>query len=105
MSGSVKISEMLGGGWYISYMNYYATGEGVRSCLAIAGSPDAAEDVLKKRINDYFHSAVETSALDPEMSAGARMMLNWLPDTVMDTLQKVPPGAGYYFTELFYNLA
>lgn len=29
--------SILDAGLYLSHMNYYATGEGVRSCLAIGG--------------------------------------------------------------------
>ena len=52
--------DLLDCGLYISYMNYYATGEGVTSCVVVGDSYWYAEEVLKKRIDGYFHRAIET---------------------------------------------
>jgi hypothetical protein len=102
--GAAK-TDLLERGWYISYMNYYATGEGVTTCVAVGGSPESAEDVLRERINAYFHGGVKTEAIDRKMSEGASEALTKIPDTVIDTLRRIPPGAGYYFSELHFNLA
>lgn len=46
-------STFLTAGWYIIFMNYAATGEGSTSCLAVAGSADAAQQILKERLPEY----------------------------------------------------
>jgi hypothetical protein len=97
--------DLLDCGLYISYMNYYATGEGVTSCVAVGGSLKYVEDVLKKHIDEYFHRVVQTVPLDREMNEDARSMLARVPDEVKDSLRRMPQGAGHYFSEFYYNLA
>jgi hypothetical protein len=92
-------------GLYISYMNYFATGEGATSCVAVGGSRRHAEVVLKKRIDQYFHQGVETVPLDREMDEHARRMLARVPDDVKDSLRLMPLGAGHYFSEFYYNFS
>ena len=97
--------DLLDCGLYISYMNYFATGEGATSCVAVGSSPRHAEDVLKKRINEYFHRGVETVPLDREMNEEARSMLAHVPDDVKASLRRMPRSAGHYFSEFYYNLS
>jgi hypothetical protein len=105
MNFDATTHDLLDCGLYISYMNYYATGEGVTSCIAVGGSYSYVEDVLKKRIDGYFHRGVETVPLDREMNEDARSMLARVPDDVKDALRRMPRTAGYYFSEFYYNLA
>ena len=105
MSFDTSLTDLLDCGLYISYMNYYATGEGVTSCVAVGGSRRYAEEVLKKRIDEYFHRAVETSPLNREMNEDARHMAARIPDDVKDALRRMPRSAGYFFSEFYYNLA
>lgn len=37
-------------GLYLCYMNYHATGEGVRSCIVVAGSEKAAKRLIKDEV-------------------------------------------------------
>ncbi|MBB6187559.1 hypothetical protein [Rhodanobacter sp. MP7CTX1] len=97
--------DLLDCGLYISYMNYFATGEGATSCVAVGSSRRHAEVVLKKRIDEYFHRGVETAPIDREMDEDARRMLARVPDDVKDSLRLMPRGAGHYFSEFYYNLS
>ena len=92
-------------GWYLSYMRYYATGEGVTLCIAVGRSAEYAENVLKERIDEYFHRAVETRPITREMGKDVQVMLEWVPEAVKENFRQIPFGAGYYFSELYYNLA
>jgi len=97
--------DLLDCGLYMSYMNYYATGEGVTSCIALGGSHRYVEDVLKERIGEYFHRLVQTVPIDREMYEDARSMLARVPEDVKESLRRMPCGAGHYLSEFHYNLA
>jgi hypothetical protein len=97
--------DLLDCGLYISYMNYFATGEGATSCVAVGSSRRHAEVVLKKRISEFFHQGVETVPIDREMNEDALRMLALVPDDVKDSLRLMPPCAGHYFSEFYYNLS
>jgi hypothetical protein len=97
--------DLLDSGLYISYMNYFATGEGATSCVAVGSSRRHAEVVLKERIDEYFHQGVETVPIDREMNEDARSMLARVPDDVKDSLRLMPSGAGHYFAEFYYNVS
>jgi hypothetical protein len=105
MSNRATDPDLFDCGWYISYMRYYATGEGATFCVAVGGSQKYAEEVLKERIGEYFHQGIETVPVNREMSEHARMMLARVPDPVKDALRKIPLSAGYYFSEFHFNLA
>ena len=45
---------------YVCYMNYHATGEGVRSCISIAGSVQRAEQIMKEKLPEYFYIGIVT---------------------------------------------
>lgn len=92
-------------GWHISYMNYYATGEGVTSYLMVAGRAELSERLLKERIGEYFHPGIVTTAIDINANEDAVKMINWIPESAKELLGKIPLSTGYYFTELHYNLA
>jgi hypothetical protein len=92
-------------GLYLGYMNYHATGEGVRSCISIAGSAGEAARLIKERLPEYFHAGVITEAIVEGMDSQALRMLNWIPAPVKEALARMPRGAGEYFSELYYNLA
>lgn len=92
-------------GLYMSYMNYYATGEGVRSCISVGGSAEYSEKQLKKRIPDYFHPAVVTTAVNEAMNPDSIKMIGWIPDPVKKALSEMPRGAGEFYSEFYYNLS
>jgi hypothetical protein len=62
------------------------------------------EDLLKKRIAEYFHRLVQTVPIDRGMNEDARSMLARVPEDVKDSLRRMPYGAGQYFSEFHYNL-
>ena len=95
----------LDAGWYLSYMNYAATGEGMTSCLAVAGTVEAAERILKERLPEYFHRGIVTTSIDAYADEETKAMIRWIPLAASETLRRIPPGAGHYFTEIHYNLS
>lgn len=105
MTNESNPPTFLEAGWYISYMNYFATGEGLKSCLALAGSAEAAERILKKKLPEYYHLGIVTTAIDANADADTKVMMEWIPKAASETLRRIPPGTGYYFTEIDYNLS
>ena len=98
-------SNFLEAGWYLSYMNYAATGEGLRSCLAVAGSAEAAERILKEKLPKYFHQGIVTTAIDAKADEEAKTLIQWIPLAASETLRQNPPSTGHYFAEIHYNLS
>ena len=97
--------SILDAGLYLSHMNYYATGEGVRSCLAIGGSKEHAERLLKEKLHTYFHPLIITEQVDSNVSDDALKMIELVPAKVKAALAEIPLGAAEYYSELHYNLA
>ncbi len=97
--------SILDAGLYLSHMNYYATGEGVRSCLAIGGTKERSETLLKEKLPDYFHALIVTGPAEANASQDILAMIEWLPAKVRDALAEMPPGAAEYYSEFHYNLA
>jgi hypothetical protein len=91
-------------GLYLSYMNYFATGEGMMSSLAVADTAEAAERTLKERLPDYFHCGIVTTAIDTYADEETKTMIQWIPLAASEVLRQLPPGAGHYFAEIHYNL-
>lgn len=98
-------ASMLRRGLYLSYMNYYATGEGVRSCLAIGGSKEKAEALLKEKLHTYFHALIVTEPIEANASRDVLKMVEWVPPQVREALAEMPAGAAEYYSEFHYNLA
>ena len=96
---------LLEAGWYLSYMNYAATGEGLTSCLAVAGTAEAAERILKEKLPEYFHRCIVTTPIDAYADGDAKVMIQWIPLAASEILRQIPPSAGHYFTEIHYNLS
>lgn len=92
-------------GLYMSYMNYHATGEGVRSCISVAGSAGYSVEKLKARIPKYFHQGIVTTAIDSSMDPDAIQMIAWIPGPLKSALIKMPRGAAEYYSEYYYNLS
>lgn len=97
--------SILEAGLYLGHMQYYATGEGVRSCLSIGGSQEHAERLLKQKLHPYFHPLIATGAVDVNASDDVLRMIDWLPAEIRDAFAGMPPGAAEYYAELHYNLA
>ena len=97
--------SILEAGLYLGYMQYYATGEGVRSCVAIGGSNEHAERLLKEKLHTYFHPLIITGAIDVNASEDTLRMIEWLPTEIQDALAGMPVGAAEYYAEFHYNLA
>lgn len=97
--------SFLEAGWYLSYMNYQATGEGVTSCLAVAGTAEAAERMLKEKLPEYFHRGIVTTAVDANADEDAKAMFQWIPLAASDILRQIPLSTGHYFAEIHFNLS
>jgi|SRR6185312_527430 len=97
--------NFLEAGWYLSYMNYAATGEGLTSCLAVAATAKAAEQILKEKLPEYFHRGIVTTPIDASADDEARTMIQWIPLAASEILRQIPPSTGHYFTEIHYNLS
>ena len=104
MQSNAEISFMKAG-LYLCYMNYHATGEGVRSCIAVAGSAKEAERLIKEKLPNYFHAGLVTKPIDEDAGDEAMRMLEWVPLRVKVTLGGMPRGTGEYYSELYYNLS
>ena len=105
MTSELAECKFLEDGWHISYMVNYATGEGVRVCIAVAGSQECAEKILKSKIEEDFYRAIESSPITTNCNDEVARMLLWIPDAVKMTLGKIPLGAGEYYADLYYNLS
>ena len=102
---SIMEPTFLNAGLYLCYMNYHATGEGVTSCIAVAGSEQEAERLIKDRLPEYFHCGLVTTPIDDQIADKAVRMLERVPSTVRKALGESPRGAGHYFSEFHYNLS
>ncbi|GAB3740045.1 hypothetical protein GCM10028794_24320 [Silanimonas algicola] len=85
---------------YMSHVNYHATGEGVRSCLAIAESGDKADGFLKDRLPGYFHALIVTGPAETNARRDILAKVERSPAKVRDALAEMPPGAAEYYSEL-----
>lgn len=92
-------------GLYLCYMNYHATGEGVRSCISVAGSAQRAEHLIKEKLPNYFHVGLVTVSIDEDADEDAIRMVEWIPLRVRTTLAGIPRGTGEYYSEFHYNLS
>lgn len=92
-------------GLYLCYMNYHATGEGVTSCISVAGSAQRAEDLIKDKLPAYFHAGLVTALIDADANDDIMQMIEWIPSQVKAILTRIPRGAGECFSELHYNLS
>lgn len=92
-------------GLYLSYMNYHATGEGVRSCISLAGSVQSAEKLIKEKLHDYFHVGIVTARIEATASDDIAQMIEWVPPQVKSALAAMPRGAAEYYSEFYYNLS
>jgi hypothetical protein len=90
---------------YISYMTYHATGEGMRLCLAVGGSTHRTERLLKTKLDEYFHQGIASSPISSTGEEEAALIAHWIPLVVKDILGQIPPGAGDYYAEFYYNIA
>lgn len=92
-------------GFCISHMVYFATGEGFRSCLAIAGSAHRSEQLIKEKLHEYFWPCIVTAPITGSLDDRVAHMLERVPAQVVEALQKMPRGAGEYYSEFYYNLS
>lgn len=92
-------------GLYLCYMNYHATGEGVTSCVAVAGNAQRAEDLIKEKLPTYFHVGLVTASIDADANDDVMRMIEWIPSQVKTTLARIPSGTGEYYSEFHYNLS
>lgn len=99
------MKPFLEAGYFISYMNYAATGEGVTSWLAVGGSALHAETELKEKLPDFFHQGIVTAPIDIDADDEVKMMIKWIPDPAMEILRQLPLGTGHYVSEIHYNLS
>lgn len=92
-------------GLFLAYMVYHATGEGFRFCVAVAGSARRAEAILRRKVDVYFHPAIECAPVESNMSEEVSRLVNLVPLNVQAMLGRMPVGAGDYYAEFYYNLA
>lgn len=88
---------------HLSYVSYFATGEGVTMCLAIAKDAATASRILKERIPDYFFAGIVTVPICSSAGEEAKGILNSVSEAVLSNLMSASLGCGYYFSELHYN--
>lgn len=98
-------SEFLKAGLYLGYVNYHATGEGVTSCISVAGSARRAEQIIRERLPDYFHVGIVTGPISEGTSEDIARMIEWVPANARSTLVSIPGGTGEYYSEFHYNLS
>lgn len=75
------------------------------SCLAVAGTAEGAERLLKERLPEYFYRGIVTTAVGASLDEEAQEMVEGIPLLVREALRQVPLGAGHYVTEFHFNLA
>jgi len=105
MSDDRVDQDFLRSGLFISYMSYHATGEGMRLCLAVGGSTYRTERLLKSKLHEYFHQGIVSSPISSANDEAAALLTHWIPPVVKTILGQIPPSAGDYYAELYYNLA
>lgn len=98
-------SSFMTAGLFLCFMNYHATGEGVTSCIAVAGSAQRAERLIKDKLPEYFYPGLITTSINDVTDSEAMRMLEWIPSPVKRTLGAIPLGTGEYYSELHYNLS
>ncbi|PNS08868.1 hypothetical protein [Solilutibacter silvestris] len=105
MNKDLEALTFIRAGWYISYMNYCATGEGVTSIIAVSGSAERSEKLLKYQLPGYFHPHIVTAPIDAYADMEVAKMIEWIPDAAKRILQQIPPASGEYVAHLHYNLS
>jgi len=105
MSNDCTNQRFAESGLYISYMIYHATGEGMRVCLAVAGSSRRTEKLLKTRLDEYFHQGIVSAPISAASDEASVLLTHWIPQIVKEILGKIPLDAGDYYAELYYNLS
>lgn len=91
---------------HVAYLEYYATGEGVTTVLAVGSTPEHARLHFNRRAHAYFrdHMTVvplASAASDPKFATIAKM----IPESVRETFARNPPLTTEYYCELHFNLA
>lgn len=92
-------------GMCMSYMTYFATGEGLRSCLSVAGSTHRCELLMKEKLPEYFWPAIVTVPIADDLDDRVARLLERVPVQVVTALMQMPRGAGEYYSEFYYNLS
>lgn len=102
---SDEASTLIEKGLYIGYMNYFATGEGVTSCICVAGSSGRAEKLLRERLHPYYHRGIITSPIASDADEESKRMVALIPAKISAILAEIPVGSGEYYSEFHYNLS
>lgn len=102
---SEDASPLIDKGLHIGYMNYVATGEGVTSCICVAGSSQRARKMLCERLDPYYHRGIVTSSIESSADEESRRMVALVPPKISNILAEIPAGAGEYYSEFHYNLS
>jgi hypothetical protein len=105
MSDARINQQFLERGLFLSHMIYYATGEGVRLCLAVGGSSYRTERLLKTKLDEYFHKGIVSSQVSAAGDEESVLLANWIPLAVKEILGQIPLGSGDYYADLYYNLS
>lgn len=90
---------------HLVYCNYYATGEGVTTFIAVGGTEACAMDAFKQHTPDYFHRGMEADVLGEDSRHDTRRMIRWIPQAALELIETNPPGTTYYYAKLHFNLA
>lgn len=90
---------------FIAFSNYYATGEGATSLLALGSSREQVEKVFIAKADPYFHPGRSVLVLNDETSEEAQRMPRFVPAAVIDLIRENPPETTEWFSHLHYNLA
>jgi len=91
---------------FAAYCKYYATGEGVTTVLAVAGTPEQARQHFDRHAPEFLRGGMTVVSLctvnaDPVVAIISTM----IPQPVQETLTKNPPGTTKYYSEFHFNLA
>ena len=90
---------------HITYCNYYATGEGVTTMIALGGTAESAKNTFLQSTPDYFHRGMVEDLFTDDAGPDTRRMQRWIPQPVLDMVATNPPGTTTYYASLHFNLA
>lgn len=53
---STSETAFMTAGLHLSFIDYFATGEGARLCIAVVGSAEKTERLLREKVSGYFYA-------------------------------------------------
>lgn len=91
---------------YAAYCKYFATGEGVTTVLAVAGTPEQACQHFDEHAPEFLRGGMTVVSLaETNSDPAVPIVRNMIPPPVQETLTRNRLGTTKYYTELHFNLA